>query len=114
MKTPEGRVKDVIKAYLRSLPNCWFFMPAAHGYGVNGIPDIVGCYKGVFFAIEVKAPGKINQTTPLQRMQINEINQAHGWACVADDLAVVHDMFDRINIAMQFDGTQRTAQAFKL
>jgi hypothetical protein len=98
--TPEGRVKNVIKAYLRSLPNCWFFMPAAHGYGVNGIPDIVGCYKGVFFAIEAKAPGKVKQVTQLQQMQINAINQAHGWACAADDEARVHEMFKLIDISL--------------
>jgi hypothetical protein len=100
MKTPEGRVKDVIKAYLRSLPNCWFFMANTHGYGVNGVPDIVGCYRGVFFAIEVKAPGKLKGVTPLQQMQINEINQAHGWACAADDERRVHEMFALINASL--------------
>src|SRR5678816_355175 len=98
--TPEGKVKDAIKGYLRSLPDCWFFMPAAHGYGVNGVPDIVGCYRGMFFAIEAKAPGKIKQVTPLQRMQITSINEAHGWACAADSLEPVHEMFKLMDIAL--------------
>lgn len=93
MKTPEARVKDVIKAWLRQQASCWFFMPAAHGYGVNGIPDIVGCYRGLFFAIEVKAPGRLKQVTPLQAMQIREINGAQGWACAADSLEPVHELF---------------------
>jgi hypothetical protein len=98
--TPEGRVKAAIKGYLRNLQSCWFFFPAAHGYGVNGIPDIVGCYKGFFFAIECKAPGKIKMTTPLQKMQIAEINGAQGWAIVADDVSKVHELIRLIDISM--------------
>ena len=98
--TPEGKVKDNIKGWLRQQPNCWFFMANTHGYGVNGVPDIVGCYKGVFFAIEVKAPGKLKGVTPLQQMQINAINQAHGWACAADNLARVEEMFRLIDVSL--------------
>jgi Holliday junction resolvase len=105
--TPEGKVKAAIKGYLRTLPNCWFFMPATHGYGVNGVPDIVGCYKGVFFAIECKAPGKLRQLTALQAMQIREINHAHGWAIAADTLQHVEELFRLIDISL---GNQR-AQA---
>jgi BMFP domain-containing protein YqiC len=95
--TPEGKVKGAIKAYLRTLVHCFFFMPAAHGYGVNGIPDIIGCYKGIFFAIEVKAPGKLRNVTALQRMQINQINQAQGWAIAADSVQHVHELFELID-----------------
>ena len=94
-------MKDAIKGYLRNLPNCWFFFPAAHGYGVNGIPDIVGCYRGQFFAIECKAPGKMGNVTPLQQMQIREINAAQGWALATDDPAKVHELIHLIDIAME-------------
>jgi hypothetical protein len=96
-RTPEAIVKAQIKMYLRTLPHCFFFMPAAHGYGVNGIPDIVGCYQGVFFAIEVKAPGKLKNVTALQRMQINEINQAQGWAIAADTMQHVEELIALID-----------------
>ena len=98
--TPEGRVKALIKGYLRGLADCWFFMPATHGYGVNGVPDIVGCYKGVFFAIEVKAKGNLKGLTALQRMQIKAINDAHGWAIAADSLEPVVEMFRLIDISL--------------
>jgi len=111
MMTPEKRVKEAIKAFLRKLPNCWFFMPAAHGYGVNGIPDIVGCYRGVFFAIEVKAPGKLKQVTPLQQMQINSINQAHGWACAADSVERVLELFRLIDISLRHPAAPKAATA---
>lgn len=35
-----------------------------------GLPDIVGCLKGQFYAIEVKMPGK--ELTPLQRLTLQE------------------------------------------
>lgn len=102
--TPEGKVKKAIKEWLAGLPNCWFFMPAAHGYGTNGVPDIIGCYRGVFFAVEVKKPGGLNGVTALQRIQINAINHAFGYACVADNIDTVKEMFDRIDIRLRLMG----------
>lgn len=45
-----------------------------------GVPDILGCYKGVLIAIEVKIDYR--QTTPLQKYELNNINKAGGVACV--------------------------------
>lgn len=101
MLTPEGRVKAAIKKFLHTLADCWFFMPAAHGYGVNGIPDIIGCYRGLFFAIEVKAPGKLKNLTPLQAMQIANINGAQGWAIAADSLGHVEELIRLIDITLE-------------
>lgn len=81
--TPEGKVKDDIKKYLISLgDDCWFFMPMMMGYGRKGIPDIVGCLRGNFFAVEVKAPGKEKATTPWQDRELHKVNQAGGYAIV--------------------------------
>jgi hypothetical protein len=96
-KTPEAALKAKIKGLLLTLHDCWFFFPAAHGYGINGVPDIVGCYKGVFFAIEVKAPGKLRNVTALQQMQIDGINRALGYAIATDDVQRVRDLFVQID-----------------
>jgi len=83
--TPEGKVKDIIKTYLDSLgPLCWHFMPMMMGYGRKGIPDVIGCYKGHFFAIEVKAEGKAKAITPWQAREAAAIGQAHGLAWLID------------------------------
>jgi hypothetical protein len=97
---PEAKVKLTIKHYLRSLDACWWFMPAAHGYGVNGIPDFIGCYRGVFFGIEAKAVGKRARATVLQQQSIRGINDALGWALVADDLSQVIEMFRLIDLSL--------------
>ena len=80
--TPEGRVKTKVKKILADL-GAWHFSPQAGIYGRSGIPDIIGCYHGHFFAIECKANG--NTTTPLQEQAICAITGAGGLALVVDE-----------------------------
>ena len=80
--TPEGKVKKKIVAYLKEI-GAYYFFPATGGYGKSGVPDIVGCYKGKFFGIEVKA-GK-NTATELQKMQLKLISEAGGIATVTNE-----------------------------
>lgn len=53
----------------------------------NGVPDIIGCYKGMFFAIEVKHPDRKSNVSPLQQHNIDKINDVNGHAIVAWDLS---------------------------
>lgn len=89
--TPEAKVKRRVKEILATY-GAYHFPPATGGYGKSGIPDIVGCYKGYFFAIECKA-GK-GKTTALQDMQLQAIRDAGGVAVVINEhnLIEVHDM----------------------
>ena len=61
----------------------YHFMPATGGYGRSGVPDIVGCYRGCFFAIECKAGD--NKTTALQERELKQIRDAGGMACVINE-----------------------------
>jgi hypothetical protein len=79
--TPEAKVKHHVRMLLTEL-GIWFFMPVQTGYGVGGIPDFVCCWKGMFIAIECKAPGKMNTVTPLQERTITEIREHGGRAVV--------------------------------
>jgi len=49
--TPEKKVKTKVVAILKEL-RAYYFYPVAGGYGASGVPDIVGCHNGKFFAIE--------------------------------------------------------------
>jgi len=80
--TPEAKVKAKVRTILKQY-DAYHFMPATGGYGTSGVPDIVGCYRGCFFAIECKA-GK-NTTTPLQELALSKIRQAGGWAIVVNE-----------------------------
>lgn len=82
MSTPEKKVKDKVKKVLEEY-GCYYFFPATHGYGRSGVPDIIGCYKGFFFAIECKA-GK-GTTTALQQREIRRIEEAGGSAIVINE-----------------------------
>jgi Holliday junction resolvase len=77
MKTPESKEKAKIKKYLGSI-GAWHFSPYMAGFGKSGVPDIVCCYKGQFWAIEVKREGK--PPTELQKRRMQEIERAGGVA----------------------------------
>ena len=93
--TPEGKVKKLVVALLTefNIVNAkdagrenkgdgWYFCPGQNGYGVKGIPDFVGHYKGAFFSIETKAPDK--EPNGFQALQIEEISKTGGAVFVVD------------------------------
>lgn len=86
--TPEAKVKKQVVAQLKVL-GAYYFYPVTGGYGASGVPDIVGCYKGKFFAIECKA-GK-NKPTALQEKNIAAITANEGavWVVNEENMAGV-------------------------
>jgi hypothetical protein len=97
MSTPEGQVKDRVKELLaefkiipaksvgkKHMPKFfgWYFMPVKNMLGVAGVPDVIGHYRGHFFSIETKAPGK--KPTGLQALQIELIRNSGGKVFVVD------------------------------
>lgn len=77
--TPEGRVKDRIKALLKR-HNVYYAMPIGTGFGNSGVPDFLCCVAGHFLAIEAKA-GK-GVPTALQKKNLAEIEYAGGFSMV--------------------------------
>ena len=80
--TPEAKVKKKVVAVLKDL-GAYYFYPVTGGYGTSGVPDIVGCYQGMFFGIECKA-GK-NKTTPLQQLALDNISKQGGLALIVNE-----------------------------
>lgn len=80
--TPEKKVKVKVVAILKEV-GAYYFYPVTGGYGASGVPDIVGCYKGKFFAVECKA-GR-GKTTALQDKNIAQINACDGKAIVVNE-----------------------------
>lgn len=83
MQTPEGRIKDAVCRYLKSL-GVWHFRAFMSGYGKSGIPDIVCCFRGRFLSIEVKREGCA--PTPRQVLRMDEIRRAGGAAIWGDSV----------------------------
>lgn len=67
-----ARFNGYLGCYARKIPG---------GFFSSGWPDIIGCYCGAFFAVEVKRPGE--KTTPLQAAELARWRAAHGHVAVA-------------------------------
>lgn len=80
--TPEKRVKNAVVKQLKQI-GAYYFFPATGGYGSSGVPDIVGCYQGLFFGIECKA-GK-GKVTALQQKNLDDIVVSQGIALVINE-----------------------------
>jgi hypothetical protein len=93
--TPEKKVKDKVIAILKAYET-YYFYPITNGYGASGVPDIVGCHRGKFFAIECKA-GK-NIPTALQERNMQKIRGSGGVAIVVneDNIKDVELMLDKL------------------
>ena len=98
--TPEGKVKKKVKEYLKSI-GAWYYMPVSYGMGRAGCPDILVCFNGRFMAFETKAPGKINNVTPNQQREIDEIIRANGLAYVVDSVDQVITIIEGVTHEMQ-------------
>ena len=83
--TPEGKVKARIKRILGEA-GAYYFMPATHGYGSSGHPDIVACLNGQFIGIECKANG--GKPTELQLKRLRELSSCGGVAVLVDETGV--------------------------
>lgn len=96
MATPEAKVKNAVKKRLTeyglvqlSAVNLqedqndlegFFFMPVAGPYSVHGIHDFVGCWRGIFFSIETKAPDNPEDATPAQERFETAVMRSGGLA----------------------------------
>lgn len=80
MATPEGVVKNRVKQVLKVYGAYWH-CPVQNGMGAPSL-DFVCCFKGRYFAVETKAPGK--KPTPRQEITISEIEKAGGNVFVID------------------------------
>lgn len=68
MKTEAEIVKDMVKALRKAGAEC----SKIHGdkYQERGVPDILGCFKGKFFCIEAKRPGKERNLSAYQALKL--------------------------------------------
>lgn len=105
MPTPEGRVKEAVRKFLKER-GVWYYQPVQNGMGVVGIPDFICCWQGRFIAIEAKAPGKASQTTANQDRVLQAINEHGGYAVVVDDLESLKKHFAAIEVIHILEGVQ--------
>jgi hypothetical protein len=86
--TPEGKVKAKVKAVLKSYGAYWH-CPVQNGMGSPSL-DFVGCYYGLFYAIETKAGNK--RPTPRQEMTIEDMVEAGGKVFVINEVTGTEEL----------------------
>lgn len=81
---PETRFKENVVSQLSHIKECWYFKTQL--VALLGIPDIIGCRKGYFFALELKT--NKGKPTKLQIYILRLIKKAGGYAeiCRPDNL----------------------------
>jgi hypothetical protein len=85
--------KDIVAAimrWLKTVPRCFAWKEHIGMYGTAGVPDVICCLDGRFFAFEVKTPE--GRLTKLQEHTIQGIKDAGGHAFVVrsvDDVKAV-------------------------
>jgi hypothetical protein len=76
----EKEIVSKILRYLKTVPKCFVWKEHGGIYGTAGIPDIIACIDGKFYAFEVKTP--VSKTTKLQEATIRKILACGGTASV--------------------------------
>ena len=78
----EAVIQLKILKYLNNLSDCWAVKVISANQ--RGVPDILGCCRGRFIAIEVKSAD--NKPSKIQQSQLNAIKQTGGIAEVVTSL----------------------------
>lgn len=76
----EKEIVVKILRYLKTVPKCFAWKEHCGMYGTAGIPDVIACIDGRFYAFEVKTP--VGKTTKLQDATIRKILACGGTAVV--------------------------------
>ena len=89
----EAAVTRSIRAYLATVEGWFGFKVHGAGMSSNGIPDLIGCYRGRFVGLEIKAGRR--PATPLQLHRMCQIRESGGVAEVVRSVEDVDAVLSR-------------------
>ena len=102
----ESTITAEIQKWLKRQPSWWGFKVMGGAQQKRGVPDIVGCWKGMFVAFEVKRP-VVGRVSDLQAHIIDQINSVGGRAFV------VYSVEDVKRAIMLLDADMLAARTFE-
>lgn len=75
----------LVKSMLKVLRDAGAHVDKTHGdpRTLKGKSDLTGCYKGQYFAVEAKLPGKERNVTELQKAYLRSVQKSGGIGIVA-------------------------------
>ena len=94
-KGPESRLQSRIMKFLKNYGGVWINV---HGgmFQTSGVPDIIGCLDGRFYAFEIKTPDKFKRKdhnlSALQKGMLSDLREAGGRAASVCSVARVHTL----------------------
>jgi Holliday junction resolvase len=97
-KTIEKHIENQIKRYLDQ-QGVWYMKVHGGMYQKAGVPDILCCIDGRFVGIEVKRPGGV--ISPLQQLNIDDINRQGGIAFVAYSVEDVRQQLNALRVSKE-------------
>ena len=89
----EKNIENAIKKYLKS-KGAYCVKYHGNQFSQVGVPDLLVAYKGRFLGIEIK--NEIGKTSPLQDVNIEQINKAGGIGFVARSVEDVRKVIDKL------------------
>lgn len=92
----EGKFRDKVSEYLKSVDDLWFLKTYGNAVQRSGVPDFLVCYYGNFIAIELKRPDGKGELSPQQEIELNKISNADGWVIVADNMEKITTVIELI------------------
>ena len=93
MTTPEGKLKDKVRAVLK-LYEAYYHQPVMNGMGAPSL-DFICCHKGRYFGIETKAGSK--GMTPRQSLTSQAIEAAGGKAFLINETSGMDALKEFLN-----------------
>lgn len=95
-RQPETRLQQSIQKALRKRwPHSFWFKHWGGPFSPAGIPDLIGCVDGLFFALEIKLPKKQSKTSAIQDETIADIVRAGGHSTVIRSVAEALEFVER-------------------
>ncbi len=82
--------RRVIQFIKKQYPDAWIYKAADRF--TSGIPDLLLCKQGRFYAVELKV-GR-NDVTPIQEFVIRKIREAGGRVCVCRSVEEVREFIE--------------------
>ena len=95
----ESAIVQSILRYLKTVPSCFAWKTHGGMYSTAGIPDIIACVEGRFFAFEVKTA--VSKATLLQEATIRKILAAGGTAAVVRSVDEVRAILTSHGMALR-------------
>lgn len=92
MDNREKKLQDQVLNYLKRMGGYWVKVHVT-AYSKKGTPDVIGCYKGKFYAFELKREDG-GVVSKIQQHTLEQINHNGGTGMIIKNIEQLKKVFD--------------------